>query len=246
MSEAMRSIGKTGLLSPQERLRVRPAVFEDFLRTPAIEPTPPHEASSAEPSPVPSPPVLPPPTAESLSFTDQEVWEENPAWEQNIQEAYNRGFEDGKTAAAALYEAEFRRYNRWFQQLDTVIRNLRTHMQQLQQEVEQAAVRLAFVLAEHILGYQLRQDSTALEQLIQQALQAIPSGSGHLRIHLHPETLEILRRAGSTLVSAPEEGITLISDPSVEPMGCLIESPWGIVDAQLHQQLQSIREQLQC
>lgn len=228
----------TSLLSPQERLRVRPAVFEDFSRS--MVPPPAEEAPLAEPPPALSEPL--PKLAE-----ESPVHDANPDTlrEQELQAAYEQGFEDGKTAAAALYEAEFRRHHQWWHQLDTLMHSLREHFEQLQQTMEHVAVRLAFVLAEHILGSHLRQDPTAVERLLRRALQNIPGGDGPLRIHLHPETLEALRRAGSTFVSGHDSGILLIGDPSVEPTGCLIESPWGIADAQLHQQLQNIREQLQ-
>ncbi len=244
MSDAMLSTTLPSILSPQERLRVRSAVFEDFSRsTVQLQEEPPSNESSQPPAlehPLPEP--LAEPAAEPAAPPAD--WETT--WEQELQRAYEQGFEDGKTAAAALYEAEFRRHHQLLQPLDHFIQSLRDHFLQLRQSMEQVAVRLAFLLAEHILDTHLRQDPAAIEQLLRRALQSIPGGEGQLRIHLHPETLEALRRAGSVLVSGQDPTLLLISDPSVEPTGCLIESPWGIVDAQLRQMLQNIREQLQC
>jgi flagellar biosynthesis/type III secretory pathway protein FliH len=167
-------------------------------------------------------------------------------WEQQLQAAYERGFEDGKTAAGALHQAEFRRYHQWLQRFDELAQTLRLRLHELSQEMERAAVRLAFLLAEHILGNELRQHPEQLEQLLRRALDALPAEARTIRIRIHPDTLEALHRAGSRIVAGQEEGITLVADPSVEPAGCILESPWGSVDAQLREQLQNLREQLQC
>ncbi len=236
----------TGLLSPEERARVKPAVFEDFSRRPFPEPAP---------EPI-APPVSD--TAESsaaLPPTEEPPWEESPAeltaaapirWEEELRAAYERGFEDGKIAAGALHEAEFRRYHQWLQRFDDLARALRLQLQELAEAMEQAAVRLAFVLAEHILGSELRQHPEQLEQLLHRALQTLPPEAHTLRIRLHPDTLEALQRAGSHIAAGQEQGITLVADPSVEPAGCIVESPWGSVDAQIREQLHNIREQLEC
>lgn len=239
----MASGTKTGLLPLEEHHRIRPAVFEDFLRQPSIS-APEQPPESPPPAPVEVTPA-PPSTLATEPVQEEEPWQED-SWQQELQAAYERGFEDGKTATAALYEAEFRRYQQWLQRFDEIARSLRLQLQQLEQQMEHAAVRLAFVLAEHILGNQLRGNPEALLQLLRQALKALPDGVQNLRIRVHPETLQLLQDAGSLSALGQEEGITLVADPEVDPIGCIIESPWGSVDAQLREQLQSIQEQLQC
>lgn len=245
----MASSPKTGLLAPHERLRVKPAVFEDFTRRPALEAEPAPEPLAAEPL---SGSHLEPPASSLLS--DEELlpaeWDATSAadqaeWERELQAAYERGFEDGKIAAGSLYEVEFRRYQQWLQRFDELARTLRLQLHELSQELERAALRLAFVLAEHILRSELRQHPEQLEQLLRRALAALPAEARGVRIRLHPDTLEALQRAGSRIAAGLEEDITLVADPSVEPAGCILESPWGSVDAQLHEQLQNLREQLE-
>ncbi|MCS6965424.1 MAG: FliH/SctL family protein [Candidatus Kapabacteria bacterium] len=242
---------KTYLLSPRERERVQPPTFEDFARTP-LELSPPCEIPATFPPAPPEKggaseqrsPHAPSPSSLTLAPEAQEHTDTE-AWQHELQTAYERGFEDGKTAAVALYEAEFRRYHQWLQHFDELAHTLRIQVTQLSQEMEKAAVQLAFVIAEHVLGCELKQHPEQIEQLVQRALQSLPTGHA-LRIRLHPDTLEALQRASSRIATAHGEDISLIADLSVEPTGCVVESPWGVVDAQLSQQLQSIREQLQC
>jgi flagellar assembly protein FliH len=240
----------SALLTAQERARVKPAVFEDFARLPAGEAAAPVEVASLAQPPAQDEPVdaVSLPALPAVEGSQSESEPELPSWTSDdaLQAAYDRGFEDGKTAAAALYEAEFRRYHQWLQRFDELARALRSQLQHLEQEAERAAVQLAFVLAEHILGNELQKNPDSVVHLLQRARAALPPESASLRIRLHPDTLEALQRAQSAVALGTEEGISVVADPSVEPGGCVIESPWGTVDAQLSQQLQSIREQLQC
>lgn len=236
----------SGLLPPHEHQHVRPAIFEDFAR---LQQEAPPTASVEHPlSTVPAAEV---PSAsavleyqETLSGTAEQM--PTDMWQAELQAAYEQGFEDGKTAAAALYEAEFRRYHQWLQRFDEVVRSVRLQVQQLSEVAELASVRLAFVLAEHILGCEVHQHPEQIAQLLRRALQALPDDQRTLRIRLHPDTFEALQRAESSIISGQESGMTFVPDPSVDPVGCIIESPWGTVDAQVRQQLQNIREQLGC
>lgn len=217
---------------------LQPAIFEDLRRAEPSVPAP----TAADTTAVQEVPMLPelPPAAEPQEEAAPSVSED---WSLELQRAYEQGFEDGKTAAAALYEAEFRRHRQWLQRFDQVVAQLQQQAVQLQEQVMSAALRLAFIVAEHILRGELRRNPEQLAALVSSALAAIPEQVGGLQLRLHPDTIAVLEQVGSQVLQNPE--VRIVVDPAVEPEGCIVESRWGIVDARLSEQLRAIWEQLQ-
>ena len=217
---------------------LQPAIFEDLRRA---EPSVP-ASTAADTTAVQEVPMLPelPPAAEPQEEAAPSVSED---WSLELQRAYEQGFEDGKTAAAALYEAEFRRHRQWLQRFDQVVAQLQQQAVQLQEQAMSAALRLAFIVAEHILRGELRRNPEQLAALVSSALAAIPEQVGGLQLRLHPDTIAVLEQVGSQVLQNPE--MRIVVDFVVESEGCIVESRWGIVDARLSEQLRAIWEQLQ-
>ncbi len=110
---------------------------------------------------------------------------------------------------------------------------------------EGAAVTLAATIAEKVLRHELRRQPELSVAMIREALQ-LAAGQPHLRLHLHPQDLGLLQSCGhdalGQLASVGEA--EFISDESIAPGGCVIETRHGVIDARLETQIARITEEL--
>ena len=110
---------------------------------------------------------------------------------------------------------------------------------------EACGVRLATAIAERVIRRELAQRPEIAVGLIREALE-LTAGSSHLRIHLNPADREALGDQVDLLTKelSPLGTAELISDPSITPGGCRVETQFGIVDQQFETQLKRIEEEL--
>uniref|UniRef100_A0A7C4RTJ9 Flagellar assembly protein FliH n=1 Tax=Desulfatirhabdium butyrativorans TaxID=340467 RepID=A0A7C4RTJ9_9BACT len=108
-------------------------------------------------------------------------------------------------------------------------------------EARAEAVKLAFFIAERILGVHLRLHPDAMQHLVEKAcVMATPSRI--LRVKLHPDAVEYYQNHPS-LLSLPED-VDIIPDPAIAYGGCVLETDTGEIDASLESQLQVLLEAL--
>jgi type III secretion protein L len=100
---------------------------------------------------------------------------------------------------------------------------------------EPEMIRLATAIARKIIGEELRTSPETIVAIVREALAA---GRGQrIVIRVHPSAAALVRKSvGAEIQVAASE--------SVAPGGCVIESEFGIVDAQLETQLRVIERAL--
>uniref|UniRef100_A0A7C4MLY2 Flagellar assembly protein FliH n=1 Tax=Desulfatirhabdium butyrativorans TaxID=340467 RepID=A0A7C4MLY2_9BACT len=109
-------------------------------------------------------------------------------------------------------------------------------------EARAEAVKLAFYIAERILGIHLRLHPDAMQHLVEKAcVMAAPSRI--LRVKVHPDAVEYCQNHPS-LLSMPED-VVFIPDPTLAYGGCVLETDTGEIDARLESQLQVLWEALE-
>ncbi len=165
--------------------------------------------------------------------------------QEEIQNAYNQGFNDGQQTTSASFQAQIQQHQRWLKNLDSVISELQQQYRLTIAQLEESVIDLATMIAKYILQIESLSNS---ELVIEQARKAIKSLDNDtiFRIRLNPENVSVLEKAKSNLIkdSQTVEKVKLVADNSIEPGDCVLETSAGTIDARLTSQLEKIRTAL--
>ncbi len=131
--------------------------------------------------------------------------------------------------------------------IKTAIDEIQSARHDLLQRWEDSLVHLAVAMAGRIVRKQLESDPTITLEWIREALQ-LASGSGQLRLHLHPDDRRQLGDDVQQIVSHMKQvtDIEIVDDDSVQRGGCQVTTRFGMVDQQLQTQLDRIEQELGC
>lgn len=101
---------------------------------------------------------------------------------------------------------------------------------------EPEMIRLSAAIGRKIVGEELRTSPETIVAIVREALAAVRQGR-QIVIRVHPSAVALVRKS-----VGPDLQVT--ASESVAPGGCVIESEFGIVDAQLDTQLRVIERVL--
>jgi flagellar assembly protein FliH len=165
------------------------------------------------------------PTAEDLERIHQEAW----------QEGYNLGLEEGRKAGFEAGRQEGEQYAR---QLRALTESLESERLRQDEELAQEILTLALVVARQVVGTSLRVKPELLLDTMRQALQSLPSLSGHYRVIVHPDTAQVVR----DWLTQEYNHLSwkLVEDEQMEPGGFRFESAHSELDASLRVRWQEI------
>lgn len=111
-------------------------------------------------------------------------------------------------------------------------------------DVEPQLVKLAYGIAEKVIGQQIRENDMTIVEVVRQALDA--AGGYKVIIRLHPKDLVNIKAHENLLLSQVEatKTISFKEDEAIKQGGCIIESEVGTIDAQLDTQLNALKKAL--
>lgn len=154
-------------------------------------------------------------------------------------EAYDAGYLEGKQAGLKAGEVEVRRQSAL---LGKLLASLERPFHELDGEVEEELLQLAFGIARQLVRRELKADPGQVIAVVQEAIAALPVASRHVRVHLHPEDVRLV---GETLPAADgERHWVLVEDPSVKRGDCRVLSENSQVDATLERRIAALTTQL--
>lgn len=136
-------------------------------------------------------------------------------------------------------------YQEGLAQVTEILTKARLEHEQMLKNASKEMLDLSFKIAEKIIGKQLEMDKSTLLDIVGQALQTVRQ-SRQITIRINPEDAKILKANKDTLAEAMGTGriIDVMEDKKVEKGGCIIESEVGVVDAQLHKQMERLKKVL--
>jgi flagellar assembly protein FliH len=149
-------------------------------------------------------------------------------------DAFVKGDAQGERAGLV---AGVKRTDAVLRRLGETIDELAGLRRQILQHSEQQLVQLALALARRIVRRELVADEELLGALARVALERL----GEARpatIRLNPE--DFARSTVGRLEQWAAAHVSVVSDPSVNRGGCLVESPFGFIDASIEAQLQEL------
>jgi flagellar assembly protein FliH len=174
-----------------------------------------------------------------LEYSPEELQEQ-------IQSAYERGFQDGQQTTQMTFAEEFSKFEEWIRNIDQVTEELTSEFHRNMKSLGRVMVCLGFGVAGHIINTEVRENAEIVEQQVKKALDFIDNEQ-IFEIRLNPQDIEILNAVRSRLAgSEPKlEGVVLVPDSSISPGGCIVESSVGRIDATFESQLKKIQENLE-
>jgi flagellar assembly protein FliH len=158
-------------------------------------------------------------------------------------EAYEKGFAQGEKDGVELGQRKALK-------LIENIENLLTSMDDLKQEIlalyEREIVELVFAIAEKVIHRTIRSDDVAIKGTVLSALK-LAAEKSKATLRVNPEDFDYVEELRPEFFAAVKElkALTVTSDPSITRGGCLLESPYGDVDARIETQLEKIHQCLE-
>lgn len=165
--------------------------------------------------------------------------------QEQVQSAYDRGFNDGKQVATGTMMVEVQKQREILKSFDEQVEQLQVKFGELMSQAEESIIELALLLAENIVTEKVNTDKSVVLAQARKSLAQF-QGSDEVVLRLNPEDMDALEIAQSTLIKDPKQmpKIKLQSDHTVEIGGCIMESSLGTVDAQLKTQFAKVAEKL--
>ncbi len=149
--------------------------------------------------------------------------------------AYEQGFAQGETAG---FEFGNKKAESVAKELLSVISDVRNLRQEVLAQAERQAVTLAMRLAEKIIAHEISLQEETILHVARAALQ-LAAGQDRLRIVLHPEDHQFWINSGDALPGALDgmSDVTLETDPNIRRGGCLIQTEFGEINAEVDRKI---------
>ena len=153
---------------------------------------------------------------------------------ERLEEARQRGFVEGVSAARAKAEAEVATT---VESLSAGIGQLVQFRERIRTDATNDLVRLAIQIASRILHRELSVDPDAILGLVRAAVEKAGSREIH-RVKLHASHEPQVRKVLEQL--CPQRTIEIVADPALKPGDVLFETAQGQLDASVSTQLREI------
>jgi flagellar assembly protein FliH len=152
----------------------------------------------------------------------------NNLWSERERRAFERGREQG---ALEAHRAAQQVRAGHLQRIGGVIENLQAALDELASRGADALLDLSLEVARQVLRRELTLGREAVLPAVREAIALIADHTAHPRVHLSPQDYELV--SAELEVDASHRGCRFVSDPSVPPGGCRIETSQGEIDATL-------------
>jgi len=117
--------------------------------------------------------------------------------------------------------------------------------ERLLEELQPHIVQLAIAIARRIVAAEIRQDRRVVERTVKAALEDLAC-HGELHVRVHPDDLRVVQELlefDETLLGQLSN-LRVIGDASIKRGGCIVESDYGTIDADIPTQLAQIHRNL--
>lgn len=156
-------------------------------------------------------------------------------------EAYEKGFDQGRKDGLALEQKQLQDQKKQVEALFSELKGLKG---MLFREAEQDCVTLSSLIARRVLRAEIQSEPAVIQRAARAALDLVADRS-RLRISVHPEDMEEMRRILPELAAwAEEDAFQVVEDETLERGGCLLETGFGTINATVSEQCNVIEKAL--
>lgn len=176
---------------------------------------------------------------EQLEQEQQYVYNE---LEQLKQEAKQQGYEDGYQQGL---DAGRLQYEEAMAQATNIIQASQKDYADVIEQAQPTIVELAFTISEKLIGTTFNQNSEAWTNLVQKAILEVREQE-EIKVYVHPDWYERTIQHKNELITllSHSEQLYIYPDPQLREHGCIIETPFGRIDASLDSQLTELKHVL--
>jgi flagellar assembly protein FliH len=150
---------------------------------------------------------------------------------------FEQGLAEGRAEAKRILAEQS-------QQLQLALAALREPQKWVDTELERELLAMTLTLSRQLLRHELSVRPELIENLVHQAIEALPLTSGDLNIYLNPADVEVLRELAMAGGEPIESSWILLEDPSVSRGGCRISNECSRIDEELETRLQRITAEM--
>jgi flagellar assembly protein FliH len=144
------------------------------------------------------------------------------------QQGYQDGYRDGMAALDAFKQSYAQQLSA---QLGALTQSLMSQFENLQHDMAAALVETATQLARQVVRSELKTRPELIAQVAEEAVGALMLSAKHITVRVHPNDHRLVSTgAGETLAA---RGARVVSDPSLSPGGCAVESDTGLIEASI-------------
>lgn len=163
-----------------------------------------------------------------------------------VQESYDRGFEDGKDATQVAVQTEIDKYSEWIRQIDNTIESIQENFSSELKKFEKSLIESVIIASEKILEREISNDSEIIINQVKKAIQQLDEDDNIIKISINPIDYEILENAKSSIVSDSSRlrKTKISKDTDIPPGSCILNTSAGEIDATINNQLSKIKKVL--
>ncbi|WP_339215325.1 flagellar assembly protein FliH [Ornithinibacillus sp. FSL M8-0202] len=182
-----------------------------------------------------------------IANTEHEIQSAKEAWqqeklelmEQARQEGFQAGFEQGKVES-------LEQYHHLIDQANGIIEASKLDYQSTVEKSEETILTLAVHVAQKIIKQEIDKEPELFLPIVKDAISTIKD-QREVTIYLHPENYEYILSQKNELEKILESKavLSIYINEALEVGSCMIEHPFGKIDARIHTQLSKIYEILQ-
>lgn len=143
-------------------------------------------------------------------------------------EGYAAGHAEGLAVARDVVDARMA-------QLNAILEAAARPLRSMDELVELELTRLAMTVARQVVAHELRSSPDLVVEAVRQAVLAMPTATGRMRVRLHPEDLALLRSLELT-----ETDWQLVADGSLDRGDCMLESERSRLDARVETRMAAV------
>jgi len=153
-------------------------------------------------------------------------------------EAYEAGFAQGEKDG---FEMGAKKLDKMLDLTEETLKGMVSYKSEFIKLYEKEILHLIFHIAEKVVRGKVKIDQTVVRETILEAFNLVVDRS-EVTIRISPEEIEYVKEIRAEFLARIKDlkSITVESDPSVNPGGCLMETVFGHIDARLENQLEKI------
>lgn len=153
-----------------------------------------------------------------------------------LEEAWQKGYDEGNESAKEQYEGIIR-------EAEAARESAREEHDRVLADMEAEIISLVTEVSREVIGNELATNSDSILYLVRQALEKCSNKNG-LVIKVSPADYEYLaeNRDRLNMLVQGAGDMEIKQEPSLEPGACLVETPFGSVDASAQTRLRKVEE----
>ena len=150
---------------------------------------------------------------------------------------------DESQQSAKLFELQKENLSQVCRTLQNATDKIKEFQQNVFKEYKEQIAKLSVEIARKILMQQIEQGDYKIDTIIKEALKDAPTYQ-NLIVHLNPEDLSQYQKVGQNNTAELPEGIEFTADSRIGRAECMLETPKGIVELSIDENLDRIAKAL--